>query len=105
MEAAAKFVRDVIEKFLPDMDLRMASNYKATLQNWTQKKLSILPRYSVAWIEGPDHERIFTVKVMIRGEVWGRGTGRSKKSAEQRAAKSALERLGKDPDLLEGLKS
>ena len=50
--------------------------------------------YSVLAVEGPPHDRKFTCAVSIAGEQRGVGTGRSKKAAEQAAAKEALENLG-----------
>jgi ribonuclease-3 len=44
--------------------------------------------------EGPAHDRTFEVSALLDGEQVGRGQGRSKKIAEQRAAEQALERLG-----------
>ncbi len=49
--------------------------------------------YVIVSEEGPPHARVFEVRAMVRGEVQGAGSGRSKKEAEQAAAKSALERL------------
>ena len=49
------------------------------------------PEYRVVGA-GPDHARIFTAVVMVDGEEWGRGKGRSKKEAEQEAARAALAR-------------
>ena len=43
---------------------------------------------------GPDHARVFTAVVVVDGEEWGRGEGRSKKEAEQEAARHALESRG-----------
>jgi ribonuclease-3 len=50
--------------------------------------------YSVLSVEGPAHDRLFTCAAMIDGERYGTGSGRSKKDAEQAAAKEALDRLG-----------
>mgnify|MGYP003336592270 FL=1 len=44
--------------------------------------------------EGPDHERVFTARVLVDGNEAGRGTGRTKKAAEQIAARAALRTLG-----------
>jgi ribonuclease-3 len=52
-----------------------------------------VPQYVTTKESGPDHQRIFEVQVTVRGEAWGRGTGRSKKEAEQAAAQEALERI------------
>jgi ribonuclease-3 len=50
-------------------------------------------RYRVIQEEGPDHEKMFEVAVIFREKEFGRGRGRSKKQAEQAAAKSALDGL------------
>ncbi len=54
-----------------------------------------MPVYEVEG-EGPDHERVFTATVAVDGEVIGRGVGRSKKAAQQVAAREALETLRGD---------
>jgi ribonuclease-3 len=54
--------------------------------------------YSVVEVEGPPHDRSFTCAATIDGEKVGVGTGRSKKAAEQEAARQALEKLGLDTE-------
>jgi len=56
----------------------------------------MLPQYRTIRETGPDHEKLFEVEILIRGEHYGVGTGKSKKEAEQMAAKQALEQLRKD---------
>jgi ribonuclease-3 len=70
-------------------------DYKTELQEYCQKEFDTLPQYRVLREFGPDHEKTFEVELSIRGEVWGIGQGRSKKEAEQQAAKQALERFTK----------
>ena len=53
----------------------------------------MLPRYRTIRETGPDHEKLFEVEILIRGERYGVGLGKSKKEAEQVAAKHALEKL------------
>ena len=53
--------------------------------------------YSVVEVDGPPHDRTFTSAAVVEGEQAGVGTGRSKKAAEQEAAKQALTRLGLEP--------
>lgn len=53
--------------------------------------------YTVLEVEGPPHERRFTCAAAVNGEELGVGSGRSKKAAEQEAAKQALEKLGVEP--------
>jgi len=65
-------------------------DFKTRLQEWTQKKHSALPVYSVEKEEGPEHEKQFEVSVKIVGKIKGRGTGKNKKEAEQNAAQNAL---------------
>ena len=53
----------------------------------------MLPHYRTTRETGPDHEKLFEVEILIRGERYGVGAGKSKKDAEQMAAKQALEKL------------
>lgn len=68
-------------------------DYKTQLQELCQERLKQLPEYRTVSETGPDHQKQFEVEVWIRGKMNGRGTGRSKKEAEQKAAKEALENL------------
>lgn len=72
-------------------------NYKAQLQEWTQARGEGIPIYSVMSTEGPAHDPVFSVSVSIGEKVVGSGSGRSKKDAEQQAAKAALTALGVMP--------
>jgi ribonuclease III len=73
-------------------------DYKTILQEMAAQDLGRLPEYRV--IErGPDHEKEFTATVFLAGRELGRGVGRSKKEAEQRAARQAYDRLGEDAEL------
>ena len=66
-------------------------DFKSDLQEYTQNKLVCIPSYRVVKEIGPDHAKKFEVVVMIKNEVEGKGFGRSKKEAEQAAAKMAME--------------
>ncbi len=66
---------------------------KPALQELTQEKFSVLPDYKVLNEEGPPHDKIFTVQVVIDGKEYGVGTGSSKKKAQQEAAIKTLELL------------
>tara|TARA_B100000686_G_C16599433_1_gene867826 strand:+ start:270 stop:986 length:717 start_codon:yes stop_codon:yes gene_type:complete len=68
-------------------------DYKSELQEFTQNKLSCVPSYKVEKEVGPDHEKTFHVAVLIRQRKSGMGKGRTKKEAEQAAAKSALVKI------------
>jgi ribonuclease III len=65
-------------------------DYKTQVQEWCQRRFDSLPAYTVVRESGPDHDKLFEVEVTVNGKVVGRGTGRSKKEAEQSAAKQAL---------------
>ncbi len=68
-------------------------DFKTKLQELSQEKLKATPRYVMAKEFGPDHDKIFGVKVLIQGKVAGAGAGKSKKEAEQRAAQRTLQKL------------
>lgn len=65
---------------------------KSEFQVWAQARFNVTPAYQLAAAEGPDHAKIFTIRVMVGDEVWGVGEGRSKQIAAQAAAAMALER-------------
>lgn len=68
-------------------------NYKAELQDYSQKKFQRAPAYKVVDETGPDHAKIFHVLVSVNENELGIGMGASKKEAEQRAAFAALAKL------------
>ena len=75
------------------MEQANSANYKSNLQKLLQQQKRVLPVYRVLGATGPEHSRIFEVAVLVDGEEMGRGTGSSKKSAEQEAARLALANL------------
>ena len=82
---------------LPELSSRddeVFKDYKSALQEIIQRN----PEESVSYIlineQGPDHSKIFEVEVHLNSNVIGKGCGKSKKSAEQAAAKQALELMG-----------
>jgi ribonuclease-3 len=68
-------------------------NYKAELQDFSQKRFQKTPIYKIIEETGPEHAKIFHVLVFINDEEAGSGTGSSKKEAEQRAAFDALSKV------------
>jgi ribonuclease III len=68
-------------------------DYKSALQELLQSRELPLPEYRLVGSIGPDHRKLFQVEVIVRGERIGDATGRSKKEAEQEAARAALEKL------------
>jgi ribonuclease-3 len=68
-------------------------NYKSALLEYAQRNTLGIPRYSVLKEEGPEHDRRFTIEVIVGNQSYGTGIGRSKKDAEQSAAAQALEKI------------
>ena len=68
-------------------------DYKTALQELVQQKKDQVLRYELIAESGPDHDKQFTVSVSLNGTVVGTGSGRSKKRAEQDAARTAIEKL------------
>ena len=68
-------------------------DYKTSLQEITQNRFRIIPRYSVLREFGPDHDKVFQIRVSVGDIVSAAGLGRNKKEAEQRAARKALEAI------------
>lgn len=73
---------------------KTVSDYKTALQECVQAGGAVEIHYDVIGESGPDHSKSFFVQVRIDGQVMGQGEGKSKKNAEQMAAKDALTKLG-----------
>jgi ribonuclease-3 len=74
-------------------------DYKSDLQEYTQEKFGCTPAYVVVREHGPDHQKVFEVELAVCGKLRGSGVGRSKKEAEQEAARQVLEALGEGAPL------
>jgi ribonuclease-3 len=94
-ESAAQFIRTFI---LCDVPVKRLHNvdYKTTLQELVQRKKDQVLSYTLIGESGPDHDKQFCVAVSLNGKTVGEGTGRSKKKAEQDAARVAIEKLFPD---------
>ena len=92
MEAAKAFVDRFV---LTDVPVKQMNHvdYKTALQELVQQKKNQVLSYALVGQSGPDHDKQFDVEVSLNGTVMGSGSGRSKKRAEQMAAKSAMEKL------------
>ncbi|MFP5520023.1 MAG: ribonuclease III [Bdellovibrionia bacterium] len=75
---------------LRDQNLDFERDYKTRLQELVQRKQKQTPTYELLQEQGPPHDREFTVCVKVGSEEWAQGIGKSKKSAEQEAAKAAI---------------
>ena len=92
LEAALEVVRRFILVEVPVTKLHTA-DYKTQLQELVQQKKNQTLAYKLVGQSGPDHDKSFDVEVSLNGQVVGRGSGSSKKRAEQDAARAAIEKL------------
>jgi ribonuclease III len=85
----------VVEAFAPEIEqaLEHPVDFKSALQERLARRGELVA-YTVADEEGPPHDRVFTVEATVAGVQVGKGQGRSKKDAEQEAARVALEAMG-----------
>ena len=93
-EPAKRFVLRFMPKHMDIHRISMTSDYKTALQEIIQKNREEKIEYVLVGESGPDHNKAFTVEVHLNSNVIGTGTGRSKKQAEQLAAKEALSLMG-----------
>lgn len=92
---AYTFVDNIIEENLVITELiNTMDNYKSALLEYAQAEKMAIPQYELINESGPGHNRTFEVKVIIGNQELGTGKGKSKKKAEQKAAKQALKVLG-----------
>lgn len=94
MEAAAKHILRFIPEDVHHTGHPVFSDFKTILQEVVQKNPEEKVEYVLIGEEGPDHNKRFVVEVCLNSQMIGRGSGRSKKEAEQLAAKEALELMG-----------
>ncbi len=103
LEPARKFVlRNLYHQVLAVAENRHKRNYKSILQQWAQKELNITPTYRVVGEKGPDHLKSFEVVAVVGKKRYRSGVGRSKKEAEQVAARETLKVLLKERHAPEG---
>ena len=95
LEAADTFLRRELKVAIDAGATRdfVGRDYKSALQERVQALGRPLPEYRIAGQAGPDHQKIFSIEVVVGGEVLGTASGKAKKEAEQEAARLALERL------------
>ncbi|MEA3355279.1 MAG: ribonuclease III [Patescibacteria group bacterium] len=90
---AEKFIKDNLLKNLKSIYQGIQiTDYKSKLQEFWQLKLKTAPVYKLVKAIGPDHQKTFTVNVLLKNKVMGKGIGKSKQEAQQFAAKNALEK-------------
>jgi ribonuclease-3 len=97
IEAVKAFVFPLLERATQHIfDQQMDKDPKSLLQEWAQSEGLGTPSYRTVTAQGPDHDKLFEVEVVIGGTVYGRGSGHRKQSAAKQAAQAALAALGLD---------
>ena len=94
IEPARRHILNFVIPAINNAQKRKFSDYKTTLQEIIQKNPGEQIEYVTVSEAGPDHDKHFVVEVHLNSNVIGKGGGRSKKKAEQQAAKEALELMG-----------
>ena len=91
MDEARRFILARVLRGVEFDDSHRSADYKTRLQEIVQRKSNQVITYNLIEETGPDHDKTFTFEVLINGAVSGRGSGKTKKEAEQMAAAKALE--------------
>jgi len=85
--------RDFVLRHISILKGTRKPDYKSRLQELVQRRYRVLPEYRLKMESGPAHKKFFEVEVKVRNRVFGRGTGWSKKAAQQEAAQQALKKI------------
>ncbi|MBI1920232.1 MAG: ribonuclease III [Geobacter sp.] len=94
MEAAAKLIDAQMSPLIDDPALpQKGTDFKTLFQESAQSRWGVTPRYALKETSGPDHLRTFCVQAFVEDRLLAEGCGRSRKEAEQAAARAALEQL------------
>lgn len=93
IEATRSFIIDTMLPYLLTYEKKEEENYKSILLEKVQAKGMNHPIYEVLEATGPDHDKVFRISVSVEGRAIAIGVGKSKKSAEQNAAKHAIPKI------------
>lgn len=94
MEQAREFILRFVLPLLQTAKPKAFKDYKTALQEIIQQNPEERLEYVLTGESGPDHDKHFTVEVHLNSNIIGKGGGRSKKEAEQQAAREAMELMG-----------
>lgn len=99
LDGGLECAREFIMKFIPSVDVLKSGklvlgDYKTVLQEIIQQNPEERIVYEISGEQGAAHEKVFTANVLLNGQVIGTGSGKSKKEAEQAAAKEAISLMG-----------
>ncbi len=105
LDAAVRLVRKMFHGYLEHREdefflKALDKDYKTQLQELTQARIKLTPTYFLEAEEGPDHDKTFHMRVAIGERVLAHGSGKSKKEAQQEAARRAIAEIQLDPGLL-----
>ena len=99
LEAARSFIDRVLATELTNLrdkpEIAVGGDWKSRLQEWMHKHDGTSPQYRLVQESGPDHQKVFSIRVEICGQVMGEGEGHTKKEAEQRAAEQAFTQVSR----------
>jgi ribonuclease III len=91
---AKKFVlKLIVPEIQKVLSHRHKKDYKTIIQEFFQRETKSAPRYLLEGKSGPDHERVFTMRLSVNGREFPGASGKSKKEAEQNAARAAYEEI------------
>lgn len=94
LDATRHFIMSIFRKELEAVKAgRLSSNFKAMLQEFTQAEFKTLPEYEIIESTGPDHDKVFVVSASLGDVVLAVGSGKTRKTAEAEAARSAYLKL------------
>ena len=105
IDAGFELTKEIIHKlFLPVIEAlnfnNVSGDYKSMLQEYTQEEYSTLPEYLLKEESGPAHDKTFKVVLCLKGKTIAEGVGKSKKEAEQKAAREAYNCLSEGREKL-----
>lgn len=96
-QEARRVILEMLKPAIEEVAQGNYGDYKTVLQEKAQRDEKEVS-YQILLEEGPDHNKSFTSGVFIEGELMGKGIGRTKKEAEQHAAKEVLDQWGREND-------
>lgn len=98
-ETCREFVHQVLIPIINEIvENRLDIDPKTKFQELAQEQYKVTPIYKVVAEEGPDHNKIFTMAVLVNDKEMGRGSGSSKQKAEEQAASEALQQIAINND-------
>ena len=96
-EKSYEYINNLFQSLIDsESDKAIYRDYKTSVQEISQNRFKVMPKYSLISEYGPDHDKIFQIKLSISDVISTTGIGKNKKEAEQQAAKKAIEKLEKN---------